>query len=395
MPLSRAWVFQDARQKQKLGDDAPWSVGWYYRKVRRSKTLGSLKDAKTFARRKEGELAASVEHARRRVSWKVFRAEYEESMATTRATTRSAIKIALDHFERIIAPGKVCDISTTMIDRYKGARSKERGQKKGTTVAVPTINKELRMVKAALNVAHDWDCLAKVPKVKMLREPKKLARIVTGDHFTKIYGACDAATFPRDLPYPAAEWWRSLLMFLYMTGWRIGETLALRRCDLDLKAGCATTRHDDNKAGRDEKVKLHDVVIDHLERIPSVEPMVWPWYHGEITLWREFARIQEAGGVRLACDEAHEHTDACHAYGFHDLRRAFATVNVDKLSAQQLQTLMRHKSYSTTQRYIAMASDLSEAVAGLTVPTLPKPKVEIKLAKIDPERRRPKGKAAG
>ena len=24
----RAWLFQDHRQKQKLGDEAPWSVGW-------------------------------------------------------------------------------------------------------------------------------------------------------------------------------------------------------------------------------------------------------------------------------------------------------------------------------------------------------------------------------
>jgi len=38
-----AWVFQDARQKQKLGaSKCPWSVGWYHPETRRrtSKTFG-------------------------------------------------------------------------------------------------------------------------------------------------------------------------------------------------------------------------------------------------------------------------------------------------------------------------------------------------------------------
>jgi integrase len=64
----------------------------------------------------------------------------------------------------------------------------------------------------------------------------------------------------------------------------------------------------------------------------------------------------------------HEHTEACHYYGFHDLRRAFATQNAKRLTGDALQTLMRHKSYKTTQGYINLASQLDEAVAKLHVP---------------------------
>lgn len=55
-------------------------------------------------------------------------------------------------------------------------------------------------------------------------------------------------------------------------------------------------------------------------------------------------------------------------YGFHDLRRAFATLNASSLSADELQGLMRYKSYQTTQRYINMASQLNKAVDKLHVP---------------------------
>jgi integrase len=55
-------------------------------------------------------------------------------------------------------------------------------------------------------------------------------------------------------------------------------------------------------------------------------------------------------------------------YGFHDLRRAFATQNANRLSPMALQTLMRHKSFQTTQRYINMSQQLDDAVASLHVP---------------------------
>jgi len=57
-------------------------------------------------------------------------------------------------------------------------------------------------------------------------------------------------------------------------------------------------------------------------------------------------------------------------YGFHDLRRAFATVNTETLTTDSLQALMRHKSYITTQRYINMAHQLIRSMDGLHVPAV-------------------------
>lgn len=367
----RAWTFQDTRQKRKLGEKkCPWSVGWIDPEGRkRSKRIGSKSMAEKFQRKVEGELAAGTYQGNQRKQWSDFRQEYEGKIASGMAApTRRCTFDALRHFERIVKPMRLRAIKTQTIDEYIAKRRKERGRKKGDTVSPATLNKELRHIKAVLNVANEWEYLPKVPKFHMLREPEKEPTYVPREHFAAIYQACDAAKMPRNLPYPAAAWWRALLTFCYMTGWRISETLAVRRDDVDLDEGYAITRHADNKGKRDERVPLHPVVIDHLNQIPSFEPVMFPWYHSRESLWTEFQRIQEAAGIHLKCHEDHEHTPRCHVYGFHDLRRAFATENADVMSADALQGLMRHKTYLTTKRYISMANRLNRAVENLHVP---------------------------
>ena len=56
-------------------------------------------------------------------------------------------------------------------------------------------------------------------------------------------------------------------------------------------------------------------------------------------------------------------------FGFHDLRRGFATYNADRMTADALQALMQHKDYHTTQQYINLARQLKPAVADIFVPT--------------------------
>lgn len=91
--------------------------------------------------------------------------------------------------------------------------------------------------------------------------------------------------------------------------------------------------------------------------------------HDSRTLWVEFGRIQREAGIHLPCRDQHEHTPSCHVYGFHDFRRAFATVNAARFKPQVLQRLMRHKSYQTTQRfYINPTSQMQDAVSQMSLP---------------------------
>jgi len=82
---------------------------------------------------------------------------------------------------------------------------------------------------------------------------------------------------------------------------------------------------------------------------------VFNWPHRRKTLWEHLNKIQTKAGLKKVCRKSHVHSEQCQFYGFHDFRRGFATENAGNVSASELQTLMRHSSYATTQRYINMA----------------------------------------
>jgi integrase len=90
------------------------------------------------------------------------------------------------------------------------------------------------------------------------------------------------------------------LVTVYMTGWRIGALLALRQDDVDLDAGAAFTRAEDNKGRRDQRITLHPVVAEHLRKLTCFIPCFFPWNKDRRELLGEFWRIQEAGVVKPA-----------------------------------------------------------------------------------------------
>lgn len=373
--MSKAWTFQKADDVKNQGEaTAPWYVGWLEPDGRRkSKSCGAgstgRKTAERLKSKLTSELMTGTYQQKTDILWDDFVTEYAKRVldgldpATKDLATRS-----LEAYARHMKPHKVWVINTGHIDEFISLRRKDRGLKGGELVSPATVNKDLRHVRAALNVAVEWGYLPRIPRFRMEKTVKKIPRYMTPEHFALIYGACDVAKKPAKLPYPPGDWWRGLLVFGYMTGWRIGDLTALRRADLDLKDGYAITRGTDNKGGRDDRVKLHPVIVEHLERIPSLDQRVFPFPHDVTVLRNNFDRIQKAAGIHLSCPGRHEHTPACHLYGFHDIRRAFATINAPRLTADALQTLMRHKSYTTTQIYINMARQMDDAVNVLHVP---------------------------
>ena len=343
-------------------DCGTWRVRWRLGKRRKSKTFGKLRDAKAFKAKIELEIAQGAYLDTKASSWSDFLQKYSDDVVSLLSHgTQGVYRTHLDHFTRVAKPDTVAEIDSAMIDSYKARRMKERGEKKGSKLRPQTVNNELRTLRAALNKAKQWKLIRDVPVIAFLKSKEKLPRVMTEEHFLAIYKASSQAKYPQGLPYPAAQWWRGLTTFLYCTGWRISEPLSVQRKDIDLELGVAITR--ENKGNREEVVQLADPVIRELSNMKSFHPEMFPWPHGDRLIYEEWHRIQAAAGIELNCTdtEPHECNSECVHYGFHDLRRTFATHVGADLGRDELKTVMRHKSGQTTDSYI----NLRERLAGV------------------------------
>ena len=305
-----AWVFQEQKQVEKNGDAASWSVGWYDPEgKRRCKSCGpgteGKRNAEKLRKKIDAELLTGTYRSNDKKTWEEFREEYDRRILTGLAIrSGDEARTALDHFERLVGPKRIAVLKTQHVDDYVAARRGEPGKKQGDTVSPATVNKELRHIKAALRVADEWGYLAKVPRFRMEKVPGKLPSYVTGVHFAAIYKACETATMPADLPFPAAVWWRGLVVMGYMTGWRISDMLGLRRDDLDLQVGEAVTRARINKGKRDERVKLHPVVVERAFQASWIAQEAAKWLDASVSELREqlelpLERFERARGVEL------------------------------------------------------------------------------------------------
>ena len=371
--MAKAWVYQDDKQVKKRGEDkASWYVGWVDPAgKRRGKSCGpgleGSRNAEKLRKRLEAELTTGTYEDTSRASWAEFRERYAELVLDGMgAGNRRETCIALSHFERLMKVKKIASVCGNDIVAYVAKRRKEPGVRHGTLTSPATINKELRHLRAVFRKAKKLGYLVSAPDFDFLKEPKKLPTWIPPEHLAAMYRACDGATRrPVGLPYRAADWWRGVMIFGYMTGWRIGSILSLRREDVDLDAGTAISQAEDNKGRRDQVIALPPLVVEHLRRVPSFDPVFFPWPHGPRRLYDDFEAIQVAAGVKPARGKVR--------YGFHDLRRAFATLNACRLSADVLQALMQHQSYTTTQRYIDLARQMKPAAHDVFVPDLDPP----------------------
>lgn len=258
--VSRETVVDGKRKYEKfppgtkgfdIGRNDRWIVFYMVgKKLRRERIDSRGKPGKIHADDRAASLISDLESGaferKQKESWEKTRREYERWSQIKSAATQKSIRDGLNDFERIVRPKTLADVTVQAIEHFISTRLNEHSQRRivGRTesgepifakISPASANATLRVVRVMMNKAKRWGYIQDVPHFELVREPGRLVVFVNDDDFGKLYQAAESTKLPSGIAnVPPSQWWRSLMTFLAVTGWRIGSALALRWEDVDL-----------------------------------------------------------------------------------------------------------------------------------------------------------------
>ena len=224
------------------------------------------------------------------------------------------------------------------IEAYKAKKLREKFSAK-------SINNHLAVLGKLLNLAAEMGEVEHVPRVKGLRVEK------TGFNFL------DFEEAERFLEVAEPEWFVLLLIAL-RTGLRVGELLALKWEDVDLKVGRLVVRRTlwngqegSPKSGRAREVPLGDEVLRELQGHRHLRVRVFCHEDGS-----PFTHSELKDVVPRTCRKA----GLAKRLTMHDLRHTFAShLTMRGVTPVAVKELLGHADLSTTMRYAHLAPSIT------------------------------------
>lgn len=127
-----------------------------------------------------------------------------------------------------------------------------------------------------------------------------------------------------------------IVNFMYLTGFRIGETIRLEWKDVDLKKMVIRVKNEKGK--RFEEFPIHNDLFDLLGEIPNTDLRIFPKFSRIDSLKNYYKYQRDLWGEKR--------------YTIHRLRKTFITkLTRFDLGVYKVQALARHKDIRTTQAY--------------------------------------------
>jgi integrase/recombinase XerD len=181
-------------------------------------------------------------------------------------------------------------------------------------------------------------CPDAVEQIPFRKREKRLPSVLSPEEVQRLLGAA------RNRKH------RLILMVLYATGLRVSEVVQLKVDDIDSARMVIRVRQ--GKGRKDRLVMLSPVLLEELRRY-------WRWYRP--TLWLFPGSDAETplsiSAVQRVCQRARRAAGIQKQASPHTLRHSFATHLLDAgTDLRLIQTVLGHRSVSTTQRYTHVAT---------------------------------------
>lgn len=319
----------------KRGD--VWYLSYHASGRRVRKSVGNSKKLAILAKQE-----VEVQLAKKKLGWQeirdpafsYFEEEYLKYLkVNTRPATYVRYRKALQHFTDFLAsygsPAlKLSQISFQLIEQYKQERSK--------VVKPPTVNVELKVLKALYNFAMKCGCAKENPasQVPFFREVEKKPRFLKEEEIENLLSNSNGL-------YPV------LYTFL-KTGLRKSELVNLRWEDIDFRRKCMRIESNEDwrtKTGNTREIPIADDLVRILNKLPKTSDYVFLNSNGNkygFHLTERVKRLAKSIGISNMTVHALRHTFISH----------LVMNGVDLVSIKEL---AGHSDIKTTMRYAHLA----------------------------------------
>lgn len=220
------------------------------------------------------------------------------------------------------------DVTRDQIDRVSAVRKAEG-------VANGSVNRVLAVIRAVLRrAAFQWEWIDRVPKVRLLPEPKLRVRYLTEEQAKRLL---------QELP-PHLE---AMARFSLLTGLRQGNVRDLAWPEVDLDGRKLWIRADQAKGGKAIAVPLSDATVQLLKRLEGNHEKAVFTYLGE-PISQVGTRAWRSALTRAGIEN----------FRWHDLRHTWASWHAQKGTPQAvLQELGGWESAPMVRRYAHFSAE--------------------------------------
>ena len=245
---------------------------------------------------------------------------------------------AFRNLARILGPTtKLKDLSRLKVELFRSRRLEEpSGQRSNAKTAVATVNRELRVLVHALNLAVENRILNENPLrgLKMLPERNERERILSPEEANRLVSVSPPHMQP-------------MILIALNTGMREAEILGLSWREINFRDGVIRLSGHRTKSGEGRTIPMFPVVVELLKRFPrAIHTDKVFLYNGKLI-----------GSIKKAFATACKKSEIENLW-FHDLRRTFITEMAKAGYPERLiMAITGHKTRSAFDRYRRVRED--------------------------------------
>jgi len=310
--MRKVWVY---KRKGIRG----WWVGWYESGKRKAKTLPTKALAEHYRQIKYTQLNSDVFTGTVTVDWQQTVQEYRHCKQVAGLVEDSLYEtvLTLRHFERLVGKCNSKQITQNAFDKFILDRGKE--------VVRPTLNKDIRNLKAFINWCRENRYVNGEIKIKLLKEDERPVKSLTNIQIRELLSASK--------PYQTM---RMRILLALGTGLRRGDIESLRVSDIDFENSYVTTRSKKTRKSMGSRPAPVPVMAELKKYVSGLGPEQEKLFIDRFNQNR-WEKIREKAGLG--------------DLKFHDLRKTFGSVLAQNgISTAVTQKLLEHSSPDLTNK---------------------------------------------